>query len=82
MGNDEKDQYGKNKNPQMEYYNYFIDSVLYFSRLFEGNLPNINDILDLDYSLYYDLINKQIMMKKQENQKREQEQRKRNNKRK
>jgi len=74
---DEYDDFGKLKSPQKEAYDYFIDTLLYYSRLFEGNIPNMNDILEMEYFLYYDLIVKQVKLKKQETSQREKQNRKR-----
>ncbi len=76
LGSNEIDEHGRSRNPQREAYAYFIETLLYYSRLFEGNIPNINEILDLEYFLYYDLIVKQVQLKKKENQNKEAAQRK------
>ena len=75
--NEEIDEFGRvtEKNSQKEAYNYFIDTLLYYSRLFEGNMPNPGDILDMEYFLYYDLIVKQVRLKKQEGSQRDKAQR-------
>ncbi|MEO5348937.1 MAG: hypothetical protein H7836_04765 [Magnetococcus sp. YQC-3] len=73
LGTEEVDAYGKVKNPQREAHSYFIETLIYYGRLFES-MPDINSILDLEYSLYYDLIIKQVQLKKEEDRQRQQQQ--------
>jgi hypothetical protein len=46
-------------------YNFFIESFLYYQRLFEYG-GSIESVLDMPYCLYNDLILEQIKLKKKE----------------
>jgi hypothetical protein len=39
-------------------------------------MPNVNDVLEMEYPLYYDLIVSQVRLKKQDEERRKREERK------
>jgi hypothetical protein len=55
-------------------YKFFIDTFLYYQRLFEYN-GDIQDILDMPYCLYQDTIIEQVKLKKKENKDKEEKMR-------
>lgn len=60
-------------NPMEEAYNGFIEGFLLFQRLFDYS-SSIDEVLDLPYCLYNDLVLKQIKLKKKEGEAIEKEQ--------
>lgn len=55
-------------------YQEFINSILYYIRVFENVSISIDDIMEWPYFLYNDLIVKQVEMKKKEKQHQKQNQ--------
>lgn len=53
-------------------YNFYIDTLLYYQRLFEYS-GNVLDLLLLPYNLFQDLIMRQLEMKKKQMEKEKQE---------
>lgn len=61
------------ENRASKNYKYFIESFHYYQEL-NQHTGNINDILELPYPLFYDIVMYQITMKKKEIERKKKEQ--------